>query len=267
MVSVAEIFAFIDSIAPFDSAMSFDNVGLLVGDMNASVEKAIVTLDVTRDVIQAAAQVGAGLIISHHPVIFSAVKSVTAYGLVYELLRRDISVICAHTNLDMAPGGVNACLAAVLGLVDIEPLNIYRPEKIDMCLPMGLVGTLPDEICGGRGIDARGFAQYVYKKLDCVGARYTSTSGKVKRVAVCGGSGGEFVMDAIGKSVDAFVTGEVKHHELLLAVQNDLSVVDVGHFHSENVVVEPLKSQLQERFPGVVFSAVVSCANMVEYIV
>lgn len=114
MTRVSDIFEFIDGFAPFDSAMDFDNVGFLVGNEQAPVERCLLALDVTLDVIEEAKSLGASLIVSHHPVIFEAIRALRHDSIPHLLARTGISVICAHTNLDMAPFGVNSCLAKAL---------------------------------------------------------------------------------------------------------------------------------------------------------
>ena len=123
-MTIQELFALIDrEIAPFSLAESWDNSGLLVGDGEREVKAALLCLDITLPAIRQAQRVGAQLIISHHPVIFHPLKRVMANSPVYALIEAGIGAICAHTNLDVARGGVNDCLAQALGLMDIRPLG------------------------------------------------------------------------------------------------------------------------------------------------
>jgi GTP cyclohydrolase I len=116
MATTGDIYAFIDGFAPFQTAMSFDNPGLLVGDDNTEVTTALLSLDITPEVVREAAELGAQLIVSHHPVIFHPLKKLSKGSVPYLLAQHSITAICAHTNLDMAAGGVNDCLAERLGL-------------------------------------------------------------------------------------------------------------------------------------------------------
>ena len=121
-MTVNDIYSFLNEFAPFDTACDFDNAGLLIGGKDAEVVKFIVALDCTEAVVDEAIQKGAQLIITHHPVIFSGLKSVLADSLVYRLIENNVSVISAHTNLDIADGGVNDCLAKALELNDVKKI-------------------------------------------------------------------------------------------------------------------------------------------------
>ncbi len=258
MVKVADIFAFIDGLAPFDTAMDFDNVGLLVGDMDAEVEKCVVALDVTAAVVDEAEGLGANLIVSHHPVIFTPLKALQANSIPYELAKRGIAAICAHTNLDMAAFGVNTCLAEALSLKSLVPLSMCETRR--GVLPLGLVGELEVEK------SCEEFARFVKERLSCEGVRYIDVSRKIRKVAVCSGSGGDLIGEAARQNVDAFVTGEIKHHELLAAAQSEICVVDAGHFKSEDIVILPLVRRLSEQFPTVEFVKSVACTDGIKFL-
>ena len=117
MTKIRDLYEYIDSFAPFRSAMSFDNVGLLVGDGEREVTKVLVSLDITRETVAEAAALGAELIVSHHPVIFEPLRTLAPGDVPYELAKVGIAAICAHTNLDLSESfGVNTCLAAAVGI-------------------------------------------------------------------------------------------------------------------------------------------------------
>lgn len=259
MTNVLDIFEFINSVAPFESAMDFDNVGILVGNKLAEVKKCLLALDVTPDVIDEAKKLGADLIISHHPVIFGGIKTLSIDSIPYKLAQNEISAICAHTNLDIADIGVNTCLARALSLKNLKELSFYE-SKIGK-FPMGLIGDLE------KVYSCREFARFVKENLNCAGLRFTNVNRKIKTVAVCSGGGGDLINAAINQNVDAFVTGEIKHHEILFAVQNEICVVDAGHFKSEDVVMLPLLNLLAEKFENVEFVKSKTCTDSVEYLV
>lgn len=238
-MTVFDIYNFLDSRFPFSSACEWDNSGLLIGDKNAIVTKAVIALDCTDSVITEAEQMGAELIITHHPIIFPEINSVLADSLVHRIIHSGISVISAHTNLDKAKDGVNDCLAKTLGLKKIKTL----PTEDNFSIRIGELGKeLPPE----------SFARLVGEKLHYV-PRLCFGNRNIKRVAVCGGSGGDFLDDAIKANIDAFVTADVKHHVFLKAAHYGITLIDGGHFATEDTVIEPLKCILAKQFPEVLF--------------
>lgn len=243
MTTAGEIYAYIDRFAPFHTAMDFDNPGLLVGDPDVPVTSVLLTLDITAAVAGEAEKSGCQLIVSHHPVIFYPLKKLGNNDVPYLLAKAGIAAVCAHTNLDLAEGGVNTCLADRLGLKQVKPLKEYENTG----LAEGLIGSLEQELAPEH------FAEFVKGKLGCGGLKYTRGSRAVKTVALCGGAGAYLFYDAVSAGADAFVTADTKHHELLAADGLGLTLVDAGHFCTEDVVIEPLLDKLRSGFPGVKF--------------
>ena len=239
MALISEVYSFIDEFAPFSTAMEWDNCGLLVRAEQKRAEKILLALDITVPVAEEARKLGAGLVVSHHPVIFAPIRRICCEDPVYRLVRYGISAICAHTNLDLARGGVNDCLAHRLQLRDVEPLGPVD----DNMLSLGRIGTLsvpaPAEIA----------LQFVRKNLGTGGLRYVPGPEIITRVAVGGGACAELLPRAAELHADLFLTSDVKHHELLLAQALGIALVDAGHYCTERVVLEPLAQRLRERFP------------------
>ncbi|WP_312693438.1 Nif3-like dinuclear metal center hexameric protein [Caproiciproducens sp.] len=243
MIRAGNIYDYIDSFAPFGSAMSFDNPGLLVGDREAPVSAAVLSLDITPPVVREARELKAGLIVSHHPVIFHPLKSLDAGSVPYLLAKCGIAAICAHTNLDMAAGGVNTCLAGRLQLQNVRMLSEYENSG----LPEALVGET-----AGKYAPAA-FAGFVKEALGCDGLRYTDGKHTITRVGLCSGGGADLVYAAAEYGCQAFVTGESKHNILLDAENMGITFVDAGHFYTEDIVIQPLLEKLEKQFPGVRF--------------
>ncbi len=237
MTTVEKIFEFTQSFAPIETAESWDNCGILAGDRNAPVTKVLLSLDITNDVVEEAAKTGVDLIISHHPVIFSPLKSLQNNTPVYNLIKNNISALCLHTNLDLTQDtGVNICLANALGIE-----NYHFIENT-----FALIGNITE-------MNIKDFVKLVKEKLDCTGLRFTDIKKTVKTVCVSSGAGGEFAVTAAANGADVFVTGEIKHHEILLANSLNLSIIDTGHFKSEDVVIMPLLKKLAKKFPNILF--------------
>lgn len=232
MVTVNDIFEFLCEKYPLDTACDFDNVGFLVGNKETIVTRALVCLDCDKYALETASEMGCELIITHHPVIFDPLKSVTHGDIVYELIKSDISVISMHTNLDIAKGGVTESLCEILELKNIKPYTAHdgfltRSAKTDI--------KSPDEL-----------ALHIKDKLG-YSIRYTGENS-IENVLVCSGSGAEFIEDVIAEDFDALITADVKHHIFIEAINKGVSVFDCGHYASEAVIIEPLKKLLAERF-------------------
>lgn len=240
MTTVKDIYAAIDRLAPFETQLSFDNAGFLMGSGNTQVTKVLVALDVTAEVIKEAVDGGCELIVSHHPIIFRPIKSLDGESAPYLAARCGLAVISAHTNLDGAFGGVNDCLADVLGLTDCKHLESAE---------LGTVGSLPSPMTD------RELAAYVKEKLGCGAVQFTECRGKISRLAVIGGSGGDLAVSIFeAGEADAVLTGEAKHHELLDAASCGKSLLVAGHFDTEVVVLKPLADYLAAQFAGVEFT-------------
>ena len=240
MTTINDILQFFEAFAPVETAMDFDNCGLLVGDKNAAVTKALVTLDITAEVAEEAKALGCELIISHHPVIFNPLKRLTARAVPYLLAQYGISAVCMHTNLDLSEVfGVNICLGKAAGLKVVS----RAPEG--ECL---FFGDFEEEI------PVRGLAERVKTALGCKGLRYTEGKGAVRRLAVASGAGGSDIFAAAAIGADALLTGEIKHHEINAANELGVAVIDPGHFKSEDIVINPLIDRLKAAFPAISFT-------------
>ena len=252
MTTIKNIMDYFESFAPVSSAMEFDNVGLLIGDKDACIKKALVTLDITSDVVLEAEKLGCELIISHHPVIFSPVKRLSKKDVPYMLISKGISALCMHTNLDLGEEfGVNICLANAIG--------VKNPVKSELGECM-FIGELDNEI------EMKAFAQNVKTALLCEGLRYTENKNSVKKVAVASGSGGSDIFSAVAENVDVLVVGEIKHHEINFANEAGINIIDAGHFKSEDVVTSPLVKRLSAEFSDIIFTKSKTYSDNIKFI-
>ena len=238
MTTAGDILQFIESIAPTDLKMEWDNVGLLCGRSDKEVRALLVALDPFPHVCEEAAEVGADLLVTHHPLIFDGLKAVTdetATGkAILALIANDISAINAHTNLDCAEGGVNDTLAQVLGLTDVSVIgseNLLRAGNFSCSLPA--------------------FLEHIKTRLGCQGLRYVDGGKPVSRVAVGGGSCGSALQDVFAAGCDTFITADVKYNQFWDAKEMGINLIDAGHFQTENPVCAVLADKLQKAFPDV----------------
>ncbi len=236
MITVKDIYNYIDSVAPFETQEEWDNAGLITGSPDSAVTKAVMSLDVTKDAVQKAVQCGAQLILSHHPLIFNAVKRLYSDTALYRCAQNGISVISAHTNFDRAENGINTNLCKILELENITPVE----------------GTFIVTADLKREMTAPAFARFVSEKLDVSGLRYTNSDKVIRKVAVGGGACDEYLPQAM-KYADCFVTGDTKYHMMLDAAENNFCLIGAGHFETESMAFLMLKDKLTESFPGVEF--------------
>jgi len=246
-VRVKDVLEFLQEKAPFELQMSFDNAGFLVGHKNQIVEKMLIALDITEEVISEAAQIGAQLIIAHHPVIWGGAKTVTDDTVMgrklLALIENGVSAICAHTNLDAVVDGVNDALANQLGLTEIAQLRQDGVDRAGRPYGIGRVGLLP--MAYG---DCAQFAQKVKELLGANGVRYVDAGRPVRIVGVGGGSCSDMIGDALAQGCDTFVTSDVKYDGFLEALARGINLIDAGHYPTENVICPVLERWLSERF-------------------
>ena len=229
-MKLGTILEFLEQFAPKELAEEWDNVGMLIGRTGDEIKKALVTLDFTEDALELAISEGAEMIITHHPVIFKPVSSINN-PLIIKAIANDICVYSAHTNLDIAKGGVNDVLAEVIGLEDVRTDTILR------------VGCLEKEM------ESNEFKEHIKSSL-CVSAlRCNLVEKKIFKVGVVGGAGGDFITLAKENGCDAFLTGEASYHEAQLAESLDVTLVCAGHYETEQPIVKSFAKRLRNKFP------------------
>lgn len=241
-MKIAEIIQIIENFAPLRWQESWDNSGMQVGDPNQEATAALLTLDVTMDSVELARQMGANLIISHHPLIFSGLKSITVATqvgqIVIEAIKHGITIYACHTNMDSAPRGINWRLASDLNLSDIKVLESIPGESE---VGMGRIGTIETT--------ASELIRNVQEKFNLSVVRTNNFCDRaIRRIALCGGSGGSLIDAAISSGADAYVTGDLKYHDFQKA-GDKLLLIDIGHYEGEIAVLEIFQSIIKEKFP------------------
>ena len=251
MLTVQQVYDFINERAPFETQVAYDNSGLLVGHPNNEVTGIHFALDVTNNVIDEAIAHGANLIVTHHPMMFSPIKRLveTDYQarLLCRLIREGISLISAHTNLDQAAGGINDVLAQRIGLTDIQGEGFVR------------VGTLPSPMTAGE------LAASISAALGDVVRVMGDASAQVEMVGMCSGSGADEWPAAAAMGAQAFLTGEAKHHIALEAADRGVVLLEAGHHATEEPGIFALAKALQTSELGVQYNVRVSTSRAKAY--
>lgn len=237
-MQIKDILSWINTVAPFEYAEQWDNVGLQVGDPEASVRKVLCALDPATPSILEASKQGCQCLIVHHPLILEGLRSLNARGypqrLVFELIRRNVNLIVAHTNLDASSYGGNRLIAEFLEIenprsLDANPKFAEHPNYVGI----GLVGKLV------KPYSLAELSSRLCQFLRIPSAQVVGNSDRVVNiVAVCTGSGGTLLKKVLACGADCFVTGELKYHDAVWAKESGLSVVSLSHFHSEKFMMK-----------------------------
>lgn len=231
MLTVQNVYDFINERAPFDTQDAWDNSGLLLGDPTAEVRGIHVALDCTEAVCAEAEKLGANVIVTHHPVIFSARKNLResdpATQLLCRLVRSGMAVICAHTNFDAAQGGTNDTLAQLIGLENVRGEGCIR------------VGDLPSPMT------AAALEERLTRQLQTLVRRMGPAGTVIRTVGMCSGGGSEFWADTRALGAEAFVSGEIHHHHALEAAAAGVVCFECGHAATEEPGIFALADALQ----------------------
>lgn len=239
---------YLESIAPLALQEEYDNSGLLVGDYGQEVTSALLTLDCTEAVVDEAIKKKCNLIIAHHPIVFKGLKKITGKNYVQRVIlkaiKNSIAIYAIHTNLDNVAVGVNKRICDKLGISNPKilapkPFSSKKGQEVGS----GMIGVL------GKPMTETAFISKVKKVMKAKSVRHTALLGKrVQKVAVCGGSGSFLLDDAIKAGADVFVTADFKYHQFFDA-DNQIVIMDIGHYESEQYTGELLRDLLKQKFP------------------
>lgn len=240
-----EIMQVIEAAYPREAALDFDNVGLLAGRAEKEVERVYIALDATDAVIDRAAEAGADMLITHHPLIFSPLKKITDEDFIsrriVKLIQNDISYYAMHTNYDVL--GMAELSEKILGIQDTEVLDVTM-EKEGKPEGIGRIGKLE------KPMTLEECCVYVKHKLNLGSLKvFGDMSAEVSRLAISPGSGKTAVPAALAKGADVLVTGDIGHHDGLDAVEQGLAIIDAGHYGTEYIFIDDMKHFLEEKLP------------------
>jgi dinuclear metal center YbgI/SA1388 family protein len=243
-----DLIDYLNQMFPFRLSEDWDNSGKQIADERATVKKIVIGIDLTDRLLEKAIKADADLIITHHPFIFSPLKSVdmTSYkgDMIKKMIVNDISSIALHTNYDLSIHGMNQVLGSKMGLVNLE--HLAKGENLQES-GFGSVGDLTDEVELGQFIDA--FKSKF--QLEHVTLYNESARQKIKKVAFCGGAGADFISDAINMKSDIYITGDITHHDAQAAYEGGIILMDPTHYGLEKVFVDHISDLIRDRFSGV----------------
>lgn len=242
-MKVKDIAEAIEAFAPLSLQEDYDNSGLQVGSEDMEVSGVLLCLDVTERVLDEARSRGCNMVVSHHPLIFRGLKSLTGRTPVEQLaisaLRNGIAVYSAHTNLDSACGGVSYEMAHILKMTSLQPLSPTAPGA---ATGLGVIGDI-------EPTPTLELLRRVKDKFHVKALRYSRQSSKlvIKRIALCGGSGAEFIADAVRAGADIMITADIKYHEYGTWEQQ-IVLADIGHYESERCAERILSRIIRDKF-------------------
>ena len=246
--------------SPISNAEDFDNVGLLVGDPSAIIEKALITLDTTQNILDEAINQNCNLIITFHPFLYKGDESLKSEEYVDEIiikaLKHNINIYAIHTNLDNNPKGVSFQIAKRLGLKNLE-IMMKKDEKEN--IGMGMIGDLEIEKT------ETDFLNFLKDKMEISNLRHSNLLGNnIKRIGVLGGSGSFAIEEALNKNIDCYVTADLKYHDFFKS-NNKMLLVDIGHYESEKYTKELILNYLNKKIPKFACIIAKSRTNPVNY--
>lgn len=241
-MNLVEVIKYFESKFPKDLAYDWDNVGIQVGSLNIKAKKVLVTLDVTKEVVKEAIDLKVNMILSHHPLMFIPMKTINFDSpkgwIVKNLIKHNITVYSAHTNYDLADGGMNDTLA--------EALDIKSPKLLDLDDEIGRYGDI-------EPVEFSEFINDVKRKLKLDLVKVIGRDDKtIKTIGISGGSGSKHMYQAKMRGCDVYLTGDVTYHTALDAIALGITVVDIGH-HAEKIFVPTITEDLQKQFPDIEF--------------
>jgi dinuclear metal center YbgI/SA1388 family protein len=261
MVKVSDICDAIEAFAPLKAQESFDNCGLLVGNMNTPIRSALICVDITEAVMDEAEELGVGMVVSHHPVIFNPLRSITGSTFVERVVERairaGIALYASHTNLDSVPGGLSHRLADILGLENRMVLSHSR--DYDPSIGFGVVGELKEPM------NAYGFFALVKERLNIKVIRHSAVCrDTISRVAINSGSGASLAGAAKAAMADIYMAAEFKHSDFLAAA-GEIIIADIGHFESEYCSIDLLFEIISKKIPTFALHKSKASQNPVNY--
>jgi dinuclear metal center YbgI/SA1388 family protein len=261
-VKIKEVLSALERFAPLPLQESWDNAGLQVGLTETEVSGALLCLDVNERIVDEAIRKGCNLIVSHHPLLFRGLKTISdltdVQRTVMKAIENRLCVISMHTNMDNAKGGVNFRIARKLGLNDVQFFASKLVDGIEA--GSGVVGKLAEPMAAD---------DFILKVKRIFGVECAMCNELLRRpvskVAICGGAGDFLLDEALKTGADAFITGEMHYHQYF-GYEQQIQICVIGHYQSEQFTSEVFQEIIQEACPGVKTCIAETCTNPILYI-
>ena len=260
-MKIREITDVIERFAPLGWQESYDNAGLVVGRADDEVHRALLAVDVTEEVLDEAEAEGCDLVITHHPIVFHALKRFNSADpvqrCVERAIRRGIALYACHTNLDSAPGGMSWRLAEMLGIRD---LRVLQPAATGEGVGFGVVGELPEAVA------TLDFLRFVRERLGVKAIRHSDiVAHDVRCVALCTGAGASLIPDARRAGAGLYITADLKYNDFMTP-DKALTVADIGHFESEYCAIDLIYEIIRKKMPTFALHKSMRSVNPVNYL-
>ena len=268
IMKVKDILGALEEFAPLALQDGYDNAGLQIGlAEDAEATGALLCLDVTEEVVDEAALRGCNLIVSHHPLLFRPLKSITPADYVgrtvIKAIQQGIAIYASHTNLDSAYGGVAFKMAEKLGLMApkwLSPKGSYLSGGVETMAGEGIIAAFP------KPMSQREFMERVKEEFHLKSLRTNMAEREsITHVALCGGAGAFLIPKAIEKGADAFITGEIGYHRFF-GHENDMLLLEIGHYESEQYTLEVLHDIIKKAAPNMPITIAKSKTNPINYL-
>lgn len=255
---IADAIAAIDSVFPLSTQDDWDNSGLIVGCADNQLTGILLTLDLTLATAKEAHAKGCNLIVAHHPILFRGLKRLTystdEQKLIAFAIKHDISLFAAHTCADKNINGTSGKLAQML---DLQDLSILAPDPSNTC-GYGIVGEF------AKPLSCEAFLQKLKDTFGCKCVRFSGEAPTIKRVAICTGSGSEFIGNALRAGAQAYITADVKYHQFSLP-DGKMLIADIGHYESEALCKQLFFDILREKLSNFAPCLSECCSNPIKY--
>ena len=260
-MKIKEVLCALEQFAPLPLQESWDNAGLQVGLTETEVSGALLCLDVNEKILDEAIQKGCNLVVSHHPLLFRGLKTISDLTDVQRTVRKaiqhDLCIVSMHTNMDNAKGGVNFRIAQKLGLQDVA---FFAPKAGAVEAGSGVVGVLPEAMAAD---------DFVIRVKQTFGVECAMCNELLRRpvqkVAICGGAGDFLLDEALKNGADAFITGEMHYHQYF-GYEQQIQICVIGHYQSEQFTTEVFEEIIQQACPGVKTYIAETCTNPILYL-